>query len=341
MSQTETEKQERRSIVDELTDIPRLERDFHNRVRAGAEVITLDRKTETNLEELSCSDGVIPVRANKTRGAGYQRVACFKEGEVAEQFAARWPEVSAASRFFSRGVRKNYYRAALTEEEIDELEEKVTGHISDEIDALKAKEQELLQTLAEFGLSEQSVTCANVFRLNLMIETAEQALMVDLAEAADNVSSLLHVLDTLYYRRGLTRSQSSEMTQKGVQNAMNTLGETTLFLVRSSRKTSRHCETQARQARQEREKAEKTRKAREEEKQAEDRRKEAEKQELSRKADEILAEAERRRLAEKKAGEERVKRQAKEKIEADAEYAKEAFATHSVSTETSGEGAGK
>ena len=159
--------------------------------------------------------------------------------------AGYWPSISRSGRFITRTIHRGRYREVLTNEQILELEDAVSAHLSRALEALRAEEGELKDALADFGISSSDIQSANPKRLTMLVDNPAQSMALDLALAADSVVAQLRVLDSLYYRRGLTRSESSARTQQEIRRAVNRLDGALRFVFRVAQRTRSYCERTA------------------------------------------------------------------------------------------------
>ena len=304
--------------------------DFHHR-RPSREhprqVISLEGVDTFDLDTLEGANA--RVSADKSRGAAVRRNAVFKEGRVAEELGGYWVSLSRAGRFITRTIHRGRYREAITREEIFELEDAVAAHLARALEALRARERELADVLADFGIGAADVVSARPKRVTMLIDNPMQTMGLDLALAVDSVVALLWVLDSLYYRRGLTKSESSARTQADIRRAMNRLQGELLYVIKVAKKSHSYCERiadeQYGQLREDEERREKRRSAEEAARERQEQDSEERLRAVRAESDALWADIEKKRRAERRQKENAARKAAAAAIERSRRKAEAAF----------------
>jgi hypothetical protein len=325
------------SIVSRLTFFRELYPSRTDRVQAR-KIVDLEPLESFDLDTLEAYDARIST--DKSRGAGVRRTAVFKEGRVAEVLAGYWPSISRGGRFFSRSIHRGRYREVLTREEILQLEDAVSAHIARAIEEFRAQERELADILSDFGIGACDIESAKPKRCTTLIDNPMQSMAMDLALAADSVAAQLRVLDSLYYRRGLTRSESSERTQEEIRRAMHRLDGALRFVFRVAQRARSYCErtadAQFEQVRRD-ERRREQRRAQEEAARARERQaSEARVRKIRAESDALWAGIEKERKAEQKERQARARKAAADAIEKSRQEAEEAFGPIAGEKDSSG-----
>ena len=295
--------------------------------RPPARIVNLKDGEVFDLDTLESDPAQLQV--DLSQGAAVLRTISFREGIFHELLAGQWTQICRAGRFLDRTIHRGRYRDAISEDEIARFEDAGFGELTRHLEAMRARAREVAELLAEFGVRPEDIVGVSVKTFSAHICNPFQAMAFDLCQEADTLTSMLRVLDTFYYRRGLTRSASGAATREETTSIRHHVYGAIRAVIEPQDRLHSHLESIVRKQREQLAADEERRKNRAEAKhkaEAERKQQEAERRESAReKGEAVWSGVEARMQAERRKHRADARRQAREAAEEARRKAAESF----------------